>query len=98
MAFITCKALRPTVALLSLVVSTALAWAGADVVVDRILMTADELRGAGLTFDGNGLDPWPNECGEAGKNGLAVSSDMLRHFEARGFTLESLCLGLSGET
>ncbi|MGE0024306.1 MAG: hypothetical protein AB7S70_11820 [Hyphomicrobium sp.] len=72
--------------------------AGTDVALNRILLTAAELRGAGITFDGNGLDSWPNECGDAGNNGLAVSNDMLRHFEARGFTLVSLCLGLSGAT
>jgi hypothetical protein len=63
--------------------------------VTRIRMTAGELRAAGVnirTTKSNGL---PNSCGVAGNARLSISNDMLTHFKARGFSLESLCLALS---
>jgi len=66
--------------------------AGGDARVGHILMTSAELRKAGLSL-GN---KFPNTCGEAALFSLSISDKMLRHFERRGFTLESLCLGLSG--
>lgn len=81
-----------------------LALAGGDAPLSRVLLSSGELRGAGIAFPGSGVDTWPNTCGDAGghgryaenQDGPTISTDMLRHFEARGFTLESLCLGLGG--
>jgi hypothetical protein len=61
----------------------------------RIRMTADELAAHGLAVRELRMRPFPNSCASSGNRRLSVSDEFLAHFRARGFTLESLCLGLS---
>jgi hypothetical protein len=63
--------------------------------VTRIQMTIDELAAQGIAMRGGHIRPFPNSCGPSGNPRLSVSSEFLEHFQADGFTLESLCLGLS---
>jgi len=69
---------------------------GDDDYFGNIKVTAAELREVGLAIEGTGVDPFPNACGAAASIPLSVSNEMLSHFKAKGFTLESLCLGVSG--
>jgi hypothetical protein len=63
--------------------------------VTRIQMTIDELAAQGIAVPGTRARPFPNSCQSSGNARLSVSDNLLAHFKARGFTLESLCLGLS---
>jgi len=63
--------------------------------VTRIQMTAIELSGQGIAVRGTAATPFPNSCQSSGNVRLSVSNRLLEHFKAQGFTLESLCLGLS---
>jgi hypothetical protein len=65
--------------------------------VARIRMTAAELTAYGISVRGSRLPPFPNSCGPAGNPRLSVSDRLLQRFLARGFTLESVCLGLSSQ-
>jgi hypothetical protein len=62
--------------------------------VTRIRMTVDELRVQGIAF-GRRAQPLPNSCRSSGNAKLSVSDGLLGHFKARGFSLASVCLGLS---
>lgn len=66
-----------------------------DQKVSRIRMTIDELAALGIAVRGTRARPFPNSCASSGNAKLSVSDMLLGHFRARGFTLESLCLGLS---
>jgi hypothetical protein len=82
-----------------------LGWLAIDVPLDRanahdekvirIRMTSGELRAQGLAV-GPEAQPLPNSCQSFGYGqvikGLSVSDELLAHFKARGFTLESVCL------
>jgi hypothetical protein len=41
------------------------------------------------------VQPFANSCRAAGNDKLSVSDQLLQHFMARGFTLESVCLAFS---
>jgi hypothetical protein len=60
-----------------------------------IRMTANELAAHGLALRDLRMRPFPNSCQAAGNPKLSVSDEVLEHFRTQGFTLESLCLGLS---
>jgi hypothetical protein len=62
--------------------------------VTRIGMTIGELRAQGIAVSPN-AQPFPNSCQSVGNTRLSVSDELLAHFKARGFTLESVCLGFS---
>ncbi|MGE0024305.1 MAG: hypothetical protein AB7S70_11815 [Hyphomicrobium sp.] len=62
----------------------------------NIQLSSAELREIGLAIGGTGVEPFPNTCGDAAPIPLSVSNEMLAHFTAKGFTLESLCLGAGG--
>jgi hypothetical protein len=57
-------------------------------------MTIGELRVQGISVSPN-TRPFPNSCQSAGNARLSVSDELLAHFRARGFTLESVCLAFS---
>jgi hypothetical protein len=63
--------------------------------VPMITMTANELRTIGIAVHSAGGGALPNSCASAGANDISVSDEMLDGFRARGFSLESLCLGLT---
>jgi hypothetical protein len=63
--------------------------------VTLIRMTIDELRAQGIAVRGLTAKPFPNSCRSSGNASLSVSNRLLEHFKGRGFTLESVCLGLS---
>jgi hypothetical protein len=65
--------------------------------VPQIGMTGQQLRSEGIALRSAGAQPLPNSCASAGSPGLSVSDEMLAAFRARGFTLESLCLGLGSD-
>jgi len=58
-------------------------------------MTAADLARQGISTREMRMRPFPNSCQDAGNPNLSVSNDLLQHFRGRGFSLESLCLGLS---
>ena len=60
-----------------------------------IRMAPAELAAHGLAVRELRMRPFPNSCQVAGNPRLSVSSEFLAHFQARGFSLESLCLGIS---
>src|SRR5215470_7371719 len=74
--------------------------------LQRVPMTAEELRNVGI--DLRIIDPrhstsggfyekrggFPNKCYYSPSSELSISDAMLRHFEARGFSLQSLCLAM----
>lgn len=60
-----------------------------------ILMTSGELAAHGIAVRDLRMPPFPNSCQVAGNPRLSVSNEFLAHFQARGFSLESLCLGIS---
>jgi hypothetical protein len=63
--------------------------------VTLIRMTIDELLAQGIAYGALTGRPFPNSCRSSGNEGLSVSDRLLEHFKGRGFTLESVCLGLS---
>ncbi|TAU59251.1 hypothetical protein ELI13_38065 [Rhizobium ruizarguesonis] len=63
--------------------------------VPKIILSAQELRSLGIAVHSQGAEELPHGCRDSGNPDLSVSDEMLRHFKARGFSLESLCLGLS---
>jgi hypothetical protein len=65
-----------------------------DEKVVRIRMTVGELRSHGLAV-GPDAQPFPNSCQSSGNAGLSVSDELLAHFKAQGFTLETVCLAFS---
>src|SRR5260370_24276062 len=65
--------------------------------VTRSQMAVDELAGHGIALGGTQVRPFPNSCQSSGNAKLSVSDRLLEYFRARGFTLESLCLGLSSK-
>jgi hypothetical protein len=65
--------------------------------VPLISMTGQQLRSLGIALRSAGVQPLPNSCAPAGSTGLSVSNEMLTAFRARGFTIESLCLGLASD-
>ena len=67
-----------------------------DSKVTLIEMSPNELAENGVALRELRMRPFPNSCRQAGNAGLSVSDQMLEHFRAQGFSLESLCLGLSG--
>src|SRR5262249_38560234 len=62
--------------------------------VTRIRMTIGELRAQGIAVSPN-ASSFPNSCQSSGNARLSVSNELLAHFNARGFTLESVCLAFS---
>jgi hypothetical protein len=60
-----------------------------------IRMAPAELAAHGVAVRESGIAPFPNSCRSAGNPSLSVSSEFLAHFQVRGFSLESLCLGIS---
>lgn len=66
-----------------------------DAPVPKIIISAQELRSLGIAVHSEGAEELPHRCRDSGNADLSVSDEMLRHFTARGFSLESLCLGLS---
>jgi hypothetical protein len=62
--------------------------------VTRIRMTVGELRAHGLAVSPN-AQPFSNSCQSSGNAGLSVSDELLAHFKAQGFTLETVCLAFS---
>jgi hypothetical protein len=62
--------------------------------VTRIRMTIGDLRAQGIAISPN-APPFPNSCRASGNARLSVSDALLSHFRARGFPLESVCLGFS---
>src|SRR5215467_2889395 len=66
-----------------------------DRAAPMIAMTGDQLRAQGIALHSAGASALPNSCAAVGTSGLSVSNEMLAAFKARGFTLESLCLGLT---
>jgi len=82
----------------------ALGWLAVQVPVDpayaqlqkvtRIRMTVGELRAQGIAVSPH-AQPLPNSCQSAGNTRLSVSNELLAHFKARGFTIESVCLAFS---
>lgn len=65
-----------------------------DEKVTRIRMTIGELRAQGIAVSSY-AKPFPNSCQSSGNTRLSVSDDLLAHYQARGFTLESVCLAFS---
>jgi hypothetical protein len=63
--------------------------------VPMIKLTGKQLRAQGIALKSAGAAAFPHSCATVGSPGLSVSNDMLAAFIARGFTLESLCLGLT---
>jgi hypothetical protein len=83
-------------AVICLAVSTVLHGAKAEEQkVTRVRMTIDELRAQGIAVRGITAQPFPNSCRSSGNARLSVPAQLLEHFKGRGFTLESVCLGLS---
>jgi hypothetical protein len=80
---------------MELVASTPSAMAQHERKVPMITMTAHELREIGIALRSAGAGALPNSCASVGANDISVSDEMLAAFRARGFSLESLCLGLS---
>jgi hypothetical protein len=66
-----------------------------DPKVPIISMTGQQLHTIGIALQSTGVPPLPNSCASAGSADLSVSNEMLSAFRTRGFTLESLCLGLA---
>ncbi|NZD66195.1 hypothetical protein HX900_34680 [Rhizobium sp. WYCCWR 11290] len=66
-----------------------------DAPLPKIILSAHELRSLGIAVHSEGANELPNSCRGSGNADLSVSDEMLRHFTGRGFSLESLCLGLS---
>jgi hypothetical protein len=60
-----------------------------------IIMTADELRAAGIAVGSAGARALPNSCAPTGDDDISVSNEMLTSFRSRGFSLESICIGLT---
>src|SRR4051812_23490535 len=60
-----------------------------------IRMTPYELGQHGIAVRELRMPPFPNSCRVAGNPRLSVSNEFLAHFQGRGFSLESLCLGIS---
>ena len=60
-----------------------------------IRMTSGELAAHGIAVRELRMRPFPNSCAAAGNPRLSVSNEFLAHFQGRGFSLESLCLGIS---
>ncbi|WP_262047308.1 hypothetical protein [Bradyrhizobium sp. Bra78] len=60
-----------------------------------IRMAPAELAAHGISVRELRTPPFPNSCQVAGNPRLSVSNEFLAHFKARGFSLESLCLGIS---
>jgi hypothetical protein len=58
-------------------------------------MTASDLAHQGIAIRELRMRPFPNSCGPAGNPKLSISNELLQHFRTRGFSLESVCLGLS---
>ena len=58
-------------------------------------MTAEQLAAQGIALARSRVRPFPNSCRSAGNARLTISDQLLERFRARGFTLESVCLGLS---
>jgi len=65
-----------------------------DEKVTRIRMTVGELRMHGLAVRPI-AQPFSNSCESSGDAGLSVSDELLAHFKAQGFTLETVCLAFS---
>jgi hypothetical protein len=57
-------------------------------------VTAKQLRDAGIAVSSAGVQRLTNSCAVTGNSELSISDDMLSAFKARGFSLESVCLGL----
>ena len=68
------------------------AHAGESDPITRIKMSLAELRQFGISLGGG---RFPNSCAHAGSPDMSLSNEIVAHFKARGFTLTSLCLGLS---
>ncbi|MDU0960460.1 MAG: hypothetical protein E7A86_35690, partial [Bradyrhizobium sp.] len=60
-------------------------------------MTAGDLARQGIATRELRMRAFPNSCAVAGNANLSVSNELLQHFRSRGFSLESLCLGLSSQ-
>lgn len=93
------KQLRVTAAFATLVglvtfVSSSDCMAGDEGAIPPNSMTMSELRTQGIAVTEPGSKAFPNSCAPAGNPDLSVSNEMLAHFESRGFSLLSLCLGL----
>lgn len=63
--------------------------------VKGIKMTTAELRAAGINIRTTKSNALPHSCAAAGNAKLSISDDILAHFKARGYSLESVCLALS---
>jgi hypothetical protein len=63
--------------------------------IKRIKMSAEELRAAGIAVKASDKMALPNSCAKAGNPSLSLSNEIVAHFRSRGFSLASLCLGLS---
>jgi hypothetical protein len=63
--------------------------------ITRIQMTVDELATQGIAVRGTRVRPFPNSCQSSGNARLSISDKLSEYLKARGFTLESACLGLS---
>ncbi|UFZ04757.1 hypothetical protein LQG66_00030 [Bradyrhizobium ontarionense] len=66
-----------------------------DAKLALIDMTARDLADQGIAIRDLRMRPFPNSCEGAGNPKLSVSNELLQHFRARRFSLESVCLGLS---
>jgi len=64
--------------------------------VPLIPMTADQLRQSGIAVRSLGVAALPKSCASIGSADISLSNEMVAAFEARGFTLDSICLGLDG--
>jgi hypothetical protein len=70
---------------------------GADYPV--IFKSNDEVRKLGMDLFGWGPKPFQNKCYIVGESRrISISNEFFARFKSRGFTLESVCLGLDSET
>ena len=64
-----------------------------------VFKTYEELLPLGIAFDERVKQGYPHKCYSYGDGStpISISDALLARYKARGFTLESLCLGLISE-
>jgi hypothetical protein len=78
---------------LATIASTSECPAGEESPVRRIKMTMSDLRAQGISIGASSR--FPNSCEAADSPAMSLSNEILAHFESRGFSLLTLCLGLN---
>jgi hypothetical protein len=82
--------------LVSIAASYSSATAQEEPKVPLLSMTAEQLKQSGIALGSLGVSALPNSCASIGSADISLSNELVAAFEGRGFTLESICLGLVG--